>query len=95
MSSTEKQRTSKIGVSDDKLLNITDASAYLDTSRHTTWRVIKHNKIKTFENPLDLRETLVSKNDLDHIKTLLRPKGRRRRVSKKQSFSKRGNIKRV
>jgi hypothetical protein len=78
MSSKAGQHASKKFVGDDKLVNITDASKYLHTSRNTTWRVIKHNKIKTFENPLDLRETLVRKDDLDRIKTILRPKKKRR-----------------
>lgn len=80
MSSKAEQHVSKYGFCDGKLLNITDASKYLHTSRNTTWRVIKHHKIKTFENPLDLRETLVSKDDLDRIKTILRPKESRHTV---------------
>jgi predicted DNA-binding transcriptional regulator AlpA len=83
MSSKAGLHASKNVVSDDKLINITDASKYLHTSRNTTWRVIKHNKIKTFENPLDLRETLVCKDDLDYIKIILRPKKNRRRAKSK------------
>lgn len=79
MSSKAGQRAGKTRVSNDNLLNITDASKYLRTSRNTTWRVIKHHRIKTFENPLDLRETLVCKDDLDHIKFMLRPKKKRLR----------------
>jgi hypothetical protein len=74
-----------IAIADDnKLINITCASKYLQTSRNTTWRVIKHHRIKTFENPLDLRETLVCKDDLDHIKTLLRPKKNKLRIKVKR-----------
>lgn len=79
MSPKAGQRAAKTVVSDDKLLNITAASEYLQTSRNTTWRVIMRNKIKTYANPLDMRETLVCKDDLDGIKNLLRPKKRRRR----------------
>lgn len=80
MSSKTEQGVGKIGAGDENLLNITDASKYLQTSRNTTWRVIKHHRIKTFENPFDLRETLVCKDDLDHIKISLRPKKKRRRA---------------
>lgn len=79
MSPKAEARAGKSGMSYDKLLNITAASEYLQTSRNTTWRFIKSNKIKTYANPLDMRETLVSKEDLDQIKNLLRPKKRRRR----------------
>jgi predicted DNA-binding transcriptional regulator AlpA len=83
MGSKAGQHVRKTEMGDDKLLNITDASKYLQTSRNTTWRVIKHHKIKTFENPLDLRETLVRKGDLDNIKIILRPKKRRLRIKRK------------
>jgi hypothetical protein len=58
----------------DSRLNITAASEYLGTSRNTTWRVIKRNKIKTYVNVLDMRETLVLRKDLDRLKNQLRPK---------------------
>ena len=73
------ERANKTEIGDNNLLNITAASKYLQTSRNTTWRVIKRYKIMTFENPLDMRETLVCKDDLDRIKSILRPKENRLR----------------
>jgi peptidyl-tRNA hydrolase len=83
MSSNAEQHFIKVGLSGDKLINITAASEYLNVSRNTTWRVIKRYKIMTFENPLDMRETLVCKDDLDRIKTILRPKENRPRTSER------------
>lgn len=83
MSSKIDQNTKKRNAGHRKF-NITDASEYLNISRNTTWRVIKHYKIRTFENPLDFRETLVSKDDLDRIKTILRPKKSRIRVKREK-----------
>ena len=83
MTSKAEQHSIKRSFGDDNLINITAASEYLNISRNTTWRVIKRNKIMTFENPLDMRETLVCKDDLDRIKSILRPKENRLRVTSK------------
>jgi hypothetical protein len=83
MSSKTGRHAGKSGVSYDNLINITAATEYLRTSRNTIWRVIRRNRIKTYANPLDLRETLVCKDDLDHIKNILRPKKIRRRTKSK------------
>ncbi len=81
-SETGKQNSNKDDSSDDKL-NITDASKYLRISRDTTWRIITYHRLRTFENPLDMRGTLVSRDDLDRIKNLSRPKKHRRKAKRK------------
>jgi excisionase family DNA binding protein len=52
----------------DEYLNMQEASAYMNVTRRKIWRLIKQGELKSYENPMDRRECLVLKADVEELK---------------------------
>jgi|GEM_PF-1042100 len=52
----------------DELLTLNDAAEYLGVSRMKLWRLVKNGTLTAVENPLDNREKLIGKLEMDKLK---------------------------
>ena len=52
----------------DELLTLNDAAEYLGVSRMKLWRLVKDGTLTAVENPLDNREKLIGKFEMDKLK---------------------------
>lgn len=52
----------------DDFLTLNDAAEYLGISRMKLWRLVKAEKLTATTNPLDSRERIIRKSELDKLK---------------------------
>jgi hypothetical protein len=52
---------------DVEYLNIQQAADAIGTNRRRVWQLVKEGKLTTIENPLDRRERVISKGQIDRM----------------------------